>query len=307
MSMKRRQFIFLGSLGSVGLAALWQHFYFQTSQNSLSNRTANAASTPEVNIPPGEPLQRFVSVADTGTGGQGQYAVAKVMTQYYRQNLFPLAILAGDNIYNDGNIEKIKQVFEQPYQPLLQQGVPFHACLGNHDIRTDNGEPQVRYPGFNMQGRYYTFSRSPIQYFALDTNHNADWQAQLSWLDEKLSRSAAPWKVVFGHHQIYSSGRYGTNQNLASKLTPLFRHYGVQLYINGHDHDYERTQSINGTTYLTCGAGAGVRPVERSDWTAYSASRLSFAAFDVYADQMVIKGIGTDGTVFDQGLISRAA
>ncbi len=225
------------------------------------------------------------------------------MTRYHSQNEFDLALLAGDNIYNDGEIEKINAVFERPYQPLLKQGVKFHACLGNHDIRTDNGNPQVLYSGFNMQGRYYTFRRDPVQFFALDTNSNADWKTQLIWLEQELSRSNAPWKVVFGHHQIYSSGRYGINQNLIKTLTPILQKYGVQLYINGHDHNYERTRSINGTTYLICGAGAGVRPVDRSIWTAHSASQLSFAAFDVYSDRIVISGIGTDNHVFDQGIV----
>ncbi|MCZ0902280.1 metallophosphoesterase, partial [Microcoleus sp. HI-ES] len=90
------------------------------------------------------PILRFISVADTGTGAEGQYAVAEAMAQYHRENPFNVAVLAGDNIYNNGEIEKINAVFERPYQPLLQQGVKFYACLGNHDIRTANGDPQVK-------------------------------------------------------------------------------------------------------------------------------------------------------------------
>lgn len=40
-----------------------------------------------------------------------------------------------------------------------------------------------------------------------------------------------------------------------------------------------------------------------SAWTEYSASQLSFAAFEVYGDRMVISGIGTDNRVFDHGVI----
>lgn len=302
MSLKRRQFLFLSSLSGLGLAGLGKILWNQSAQNpdvnpSYASKPATALVTPVA------PSLRFVSVADTGTGDQGQYAVAEAMTRYHSQNSYNFAILAGDNIYNNGEIEKIGAVFERPYQPLLKQGVKFHACLGNHDIRTANGNPQVRYPGFNMQGRYYTFRRDPVQFFALDTNHNADWNTQMAWLEQELSRSDAPWKVVFGHHQIYSSGHYGLNQAFIQNLTPLFQKYGVQLYINGHDHNYERTRSIKGTTYLICGAGAGVRSVGRSAWTEYSASQLSFAAFEVYTDRMVISGINTDSHVFDQGVI----
>lgn len=303
MSFKRRQFLlFLSTLSGFSLAFLSKIFRNQ----SAASADINSAIASTITLKPAAsetPLLRFVSLADTGTGAKSQYAVAKAMTRYQSQNEFNLAILAGDNIYNNGEIEKINAVFERPYQPLLKQGVKFHACLGNHDIRTDNGDPQVSYQGFNMQGRYYTFRRNSVQFFALDTNHNADWKNQLIWLDQELSRTDAPWKIVFGHHQIYSSGNYGVNQPLIKVLTPIFKKHGVQLYINGHDHNYERTRTINGTTYLICGAGAGVRPVGRSAWTEYSASKLSFAAFNVYSDRIVISGIDTKNRVFDRGII----
>ena len=309
MNLKRRQFLFLGTLSVFGIA-LWNQIH---GRDAVAEDNSTLAELNEVSAssaddlkpkPPATPLLRFISVADTGTGDRGQYAVAEAMATYHRQNDFNLAILAGDNIYNNGEIEKIQAVFERPYQSLLQQGVKFYACLGNHDIRTANGDPQVRYPGFNMQGRFYTFRRDPVQFFALDTNSNADWKTQLAWLETELSRSDAPWKVVFGHHPVYSSGHYGNNRTFIKQFTPLFENYGVQLYINGHDHNYERSRPINGTTYMITGSGAGTRPVDRSEWTAFSASQLSFAAYEVYADRIEISAIGTDNRVFDRGTIS---
>ncbi|MBE9206696.1 metallophosphoesterase [Nostoc sp. LEGE 06077] len=297
MNWKRRQFLFLGSLGAIGTGILGWTFVRQNSDTDDSIAIAGKPAKKDL-------ILRFVSVADTGTGAKGQYAVAEAMNFYHKQNPYNLVVLAGDNIYNNGEIEKIGAVFEQPYQPLLKKGVKFQACLGNHDIRTVNGEPQLKYPGFNMQGkRYYTFRSNQVQFFALDTNSNADWKKQLPWLELELSRSDAPWKVVFGHHPIYASGVYGSNPAFIQAFTPLFEKYGVQLYINGHEHHYERTKSINGTTYLVTGGGAGTRPVGRSEWTAYSASNLSFAAYEVYPDRIEVKAIGTDKRVFDQGII----
>lgn len=308
MSLNRRQFLFLTSLSVFGVAIFSKLLRSQTpeSSNISPTNTDNLASaSADALIKPveGPPLLRFVSVADTGTGATGQYAVAAAMTRYHQLNPYDLVILAGDNIYNNGEMEKIGAVFEKPYQGLLQQGVKFQACLGNHDVRTDNGDDQVRYPGFNMAGRYYTFRRGDVQFFALDTNHNADWKAQLPWLEQELSGSNAPWKVVFGHHQIYSSGVYGLNQPFIKTLTPLFQKYRVQVYINGHEHNYERTRPIDGTTYVICGGGAGTRPVGRSQWTATSAERLSFAAYEVYRDRILISGIDTKNQVFDKGII----
>ncbi|WP_009633960.1 metallophosphoesterase family protein [Synechocystis sp. PCC 7509] len=299
MPIKRRHFLALGSFSALGLAFLTHKLNKPNASSSVNVEQAIAtkyASTSEIPF-------RFVSVADTGTGSKSQYAVAQAMTRYYQQKPYKLVVLAGDNIYNDGEIEKINAVFERPYQELLSQGVKFQACLGNHDIRTANGEPQLKYPGFNMRGRYYTFGQDSAQFFALDTNHNADWKAQLTWLDKELSQSIAPWKIVFGHHQIYSSGHYGLNQPFVKTLAPIFQKHGVQLYINGHEHHYERTRSINGTTYLTCGAGAGTRPVGASEWTARANSELSFAAIELYSDRLEISGIDTKSIIFDKGVI----
>ncbi|MFQ4146161.1 metallophosphoesterase family protein [Chlorogloeopsis sp. ULAP02] len=297
MKLKRRQFLFLSSLGAVGVGILGIISRYASS-NSNELKTAIAAAPFKKDL-----LMRFVSVADTGTGAGGQYAVARAMAKYHSKNPYKLVVLAGDNIYNNGEIEKIGAVFERPYASLLKQGVKFQAVLGNHDIRTANGDLQLKYVGFNMKGRYYTFRRDQVQFFALDTNGNADWKNQLIWLEKELSRSNAPWKIVFGHHPIYASGVYGSDPEFIKNFTPLFQKYGVQLYINGHEHHYERTRSINGTTYLICGGGAGTRPVGKNEWTQYSAERLSFAAYEVYPDRIEISGIGTDNRVFDRGII----
>lgn len=297
--MKRRKFFTLASLGTLGLT-IGGHKYL-TYQYPLTFK-----SCPDIASENSSPLLRFATLADVGTGDRNQYMVAKIISCYFDSNPFSLVLLAGDNIYENGEIEKIAATFEKPYHRLLEQNVKFYAAIGNHDIRTNNGIDQINYPGFNMQGRYYTFSREPVQFFALDTNPEAPWSEQLKWLEANLAQSQQPWKVVFGHHQIYASGKRRVNQELVKRLTPLFFRYGVQLYINGHEHHYERTQSIQGTTYLTCGAGAKLRSVGKSDWTAYAISKLSFAVFEVYQNNLEIRGIGTDGKVFDHAIISKS-
>jgi Calcineurin-like phosphoesterase len=288
--VKRRNFLYLSSLGGLGLA-LSSH-YLTAGQTTAKNVTKESS-----------PVLRFVALGDVGTGNENQLAIAEVIKNYFQRSPFALTLLTGDNIYENGEIERIGAVFERPYRFLRQKSIPIYAVLGNHDVRTNNGIDQVNYAGFNMQGRYYTFSKSIVQFFALDTNENASWSKQLAWLEKNLARSTATWKVVFGHHPVYSSGVHGSSSLLIEMLSPLFFRYGVQLYVNGHDHNYERTELIEGTTYLTCGAGAKTRPVGHSDWTANSAARLSFAAIDVYPQYLEIQGIGLDGEVFDHARV----
>ena len=294
--MKRRKLLALGGLGGLGLA-LGGHTYLST-MYPLEYKTCPRFKTRSTNL-----LSSFVAVGDVGTGDNRQYNVAKTMSCFFAANPFPAVLLLGDNIYEHGEIERIEDTFEIPYRELRAQKVKFYAAIGNHDIETKNGEDQIRYAGFNMDGRYYTFERGNVQFFALDTNPEAPWQEQLDWLERELENATQPWKVVFGHHQIYASGKRGVNQELADRLTPLFSRYSVQLYLNGHEHHYERTKPIAGTVYLTSGNGAKLRSVGKSDWTAYSISRLGFAVIEVYRDRLEILGIDTNGKIFDRGVI----
>lgn len=299
MRMNRRRFLLLGSLSGVGLAFLSKVVIGQDKKPILPL----PAKTPAVAA--SSPILRFVAVADAGSGDQNQNTVGQAMSRYRQSHPYSLALLGGDNIYTNGEIEKIVDVFEHPYADLIKDGVEFRACLGNHDIRYQNGDLQVKYAPFNMEGRYYTYRKEAVQFFVLDTNGNADWNAQLTWLEQKLRQSDAPWKVVYGHHPIYSSGMYGTNPEMVSRLTPLFKKYRVHLYINGHEHNYERTVPIDGTTHLITGiGGANLRPVSQSKLTAYATSRFGFSALTVYSDRLEIQGIGMDGQPFDKGIIN---
>jgi len=273
-----------------------------------------------------EPLLRFAAIADTGVGSFDQYAVAQAMAQTYQHSPFSMVLMAGDNIYPYGEMQYIQSAFEKPYAPLLSQGVKFHAVLGNHDIiNSHNGQDQINYPLFNMPDRYYSFTKSfpkssppnmnsdanseLVEFFALDTNgntdENAEWRSQLDWLDRQLGNSKALWKIVFGHHPLYSSGRHGGDQQLAAALAPLFAKHRVKLYLCGHDHGYERVFPINGTTYIVNGGGgAPLYQFGSSGQTAFVSQRFSFMICDVYQDKIVTKAIAIDGKVFDRSIIT---
>jgi 3',5'-cyclic AMP phosphodiesterase CpdA len=293
--VRRRHLLWLA--GGVGITAVAAR---QLQANTRRNVLPPAANNP---------LWRFVSVADTGSGTRNQYAVANAMAAYHQRYPFELVALGGDNIYTNGEMEKIGAVFERPYSELLKKGVKFYAALGNHDVRTNNGDGQIAYRPFHLNGRYHTFTRSPVQFFVLDTNQllgrdTAERDRQIKWFVDELTKSRSPWKVVYGHHQIYSGGQYGNNPQLISLLTPIFKKYRVQLWLNGHDHNYQRSQPLDGTTYLvTGGGGASLYPLTQQSWHAYAESLYSFAAIDVENDRLTIHGIDTQGNTFDRGTV----
>ena len=270
----------------------------------LQLAAASALALPSLLLPRrarAEPRCRFLAVADTGSGDAHQRAVGAQMARLHQQRPVDLVILGGDNIYPAGDLALVAAAFEQPYRELIAAQVPFHAVLGNHDIQSGNGDPQLAHPAFGMAGRYYSLRRGPVALFLLDTNANADWRRQLPWLQEGLRRSSAPWKVVVGHHPIYASGVYGNDPAAIRRLTPLFQRYGVALYINGHDHHYERSHPIAGTTYLVVGGGgAPLRPVFPTAQTAVARSRFSFAELEATPSRLTIRGWDAQGELLDQ-------
>jgi len=249
---------------------------------------------------------RFLAVADTGSGNSHQRAVGAQMAAVHRQRPVDLVVLGGDNIYPSGDMALINATFQRPYAELLAAGVPFHAVLGNHDIRTANGDPQVAYRPFGMKGRYYSVRRGDLELFMLDTNGNADWAGQLRWLRSVLASSTAPWKVGVGHHPIYSSGSYGTDTNLRGKIGALMQRHGVQLYINGHEHNYERSRPIDGITYLVVGGGgASLRPILPTDQSARAISTYSFAEIEAGPKELTVAAWDSKGQLIDRAVVAR--
>ncbi len=258
-------------------------------------------------------LLRFAAIADTGSSTANQYAVGRAMTSYHQKNPFNLVLMVGDNIYNNGEIAKIKEAFETPYADLLKQGVKFYAALGNHDVRTANGDREVEYPQFNMGGQhYYTHEHEGVKFFVLETSSivdpaSTDRAQQLAWLDRELAASKARWNIVYGHHNIYSAGVYKVDATMRRDITPILKKHQVKLWINGHDHNYQRSKPIDGTTYLVCGGGgANLYPVKPQSWTAFAQSIHSFGIVEVYQDQIILTGIDSKGEIIDRGTVNYA-
>ena len=321
--MKRRQLLLtlfgVPVIGSLIYAAIAKSKNQYESYDPVLAKSPDITATPNAEVdtpsdPSEKPLLRFAAIADAGAGSKDQYAVARAMLQTYQQEAFPFVLMAGDNIYPYGEISLVKSHFEEPYAPLLSRDVKFYAVLGNHDIiKTNNGLDQINYPLFNMGNRYYSFKKGKadqetVEFFAIDTNDNAPWNEQLELLDQQLANSTAPWKIVFGHHPLYSSGAHGNNPELVEKLAPIFAKHKVPLYLCGHDHGYERSIPLQGTTYfVNGGGGAPIYEFRKSPQTAFVSSRFSFMTFDVYQDKIITKAIGTDGKVFDRAIITQAS
>jgi 3',5'-cyclic AMP phosphodiesterase CpdA len=248
---------------------------------------------------------KFAAFGDNGTGEPPEYEVADQLDHWHRRFPFDMVIMLGDNMYGSQRPADFVQKFERPYKPLLDAGVKFYASLGNHD-KTSNDS----YTLFNMGGqRYYTYARSNVRFFVLDSNYLDP--VQLVWIENALRDAKEAWKIAYFHHPLYSDGgRHGSEVELRVRLEPLFVKYGVNVVYSGHDHIYERIKPQKGIYYFVAGAGGELRQgdLKRSPMTASGFDQdRSFMLNEVAADDLYFQVVSRTGQTVDQGVIHREA
>lgn len=223
----------------------------------------------------------FLVVGDWGDDRSHKTAreVARAMGAIGERNDIAFVISTGDNFYESGvdsiSDDKWQTTFEAIYDaPALQ--VPWYAVLGNHDYG-GSAQAQIDYSKksrrWTMPDRYFqidqTFAGGRADFFFIDTQRmkgetlldmvtHLDAEMQLRWLDEALASSPAQWKVVVGHHPVFSGGRHGDSRFLGKSLKPILDRHGVNMYLCGHDHHLEALRSEK-VSYFVSGAGSRSR------------------------------------------------
>jgi predicted phosphodiesterase len=265
-------------------------------------QTRAAAPIP---LPNAEGSFKFAVLGDFGTGDRTQYDLADQMAAFHQRFKYDYVILVGDNLYGSERPQDFERKFELPYKPLIDGGVKFYACLGNHDARE-----QRYYKLFNMGGElYYTFNPSPdIRFFMLESTYPVPEQIQ--WLEEQLKASSSNWKIAVFHHPLYSSARrHGSDHQLRDVLEPLFIQYNVSVVLNGHDHVYERVKPQNGIAYFVVGSGGKLRAGDLDPATGLTDkgfdTDLAFMLAEIKGDEMYFNAISRQGVVVDSGVLSR--
>lgn len=265
---------------------------------------AGLVAAVEITLPNGEESTKFAVIGDSGTGSGRQYQLAAQMAAAYKSFSFSFVLMLGDNLYGSERPRDFERKFTIPYKAVLDAGVPFYAALGNHD------EPnvQVHFEPFNMNGqRYYAFRKNDIEFFAIDSTYMST--EQLRWLDRALADSNAPWKIVFMHHPIYSSGRrHGSDVELRTFIEPLLLKHGVSVVLAGHEHFYERLKPQQGITYFTAGSAGKLRAGNIRRGPLFAAgfdTDLSFMLFEQSGDELHFQVISRQARTVDQGVVKR--
>lgn len=154
----------------------------------------------------------------------------------------------GDHAYRKGRGEEFRDCYEPTWGRHKARTRP---SPGNHDYDSPNASPYYTYFGDNAgipsQG-YYSYDLGAWHIVALNSNIPAEaGSAQERWLRADLAAHGTQCTLAYWHHPVFSSGRHGDGHHMRDIWLVLYE-FGVDVVINGHDHDYERfaPQNPNG-------------------------------------------------------------
>ena len=234
---------------------------------------------------------------DVGDGGDRVDATGAAAARIAAGEPYDVMLFLGDNVYPDGDPAELPDTVFEPFADVLGGGAELLAILGNHDVGSGYGDEQMAALG--MPGRYWAREFDDVLIIGLDSNEMED-PAQLRFLDDTLDSTDATWRIIAVHHPPYSAGYQGSSLEVRETLAPYVDRGDVQLVLSGHDHDYQRSVPIDGVTYVVSGAGSGTRRTGEDDFTAVAYSWHHFLDIAIAGDQLVLRAVGQDGSVFDE-------
>jgi acid phosphatase len=293
------------------------------SRRALLTRTATlTAGMPCVPAQAAAPALPFVLIGDWGRHGRDhQIDVANQMGKTAAAIDSRFVVSLGDNFYEDGvtglDDPYWRTSFEDIYTADSLQ-TPWKIILGNHDYR-GNVQAQLDYSNLSkrwqLPARYYSVSEplpdgGTADFFYLDTSpfiqyyrgsktdiSGQDSGAQAAWLDQALGNSTARWKIVIGHHPIYTAitGAGHDQPDLMAHIDPILRNHDVKIYINGHDHTLQVTK-IQGLTYVTNGAGSATYETGPPGRDGFLSSAHGFMTCHLTSNHLTFALIDMTGT-----------
>lgn len=227
------------------------------------------------------------------------------------------AILFSGDAVTIGAVQLEWETFFDVAEPLLAR-VPIVSAHGNHDVNAINYYAQFAMPG-NEEN--FSFDFGPAHITVLnDTPYNvSDIQgAAAEFLQADLAANAdAPWKILLNHRPLWSaSTRHGSDTELLDTWGPIIDAHHVDLVLNGHDHNYERTKPMNGSTpqaspadgtvyVVSGGAGASLYGNGVDFWTELSEKAHSAVVLRLRAELLEMQAFREDGAQLDTMLIGK--
>lgn len=290
-------------------------------------------------LPP-DPIEkgelRFLVIGDWGRDGMCcQRDVAREMDLAARDWKPQFVIGTGDNFYPAG-IEhpRSEQVLTSWADVYLAQeylgALRWMHVAGNHDHRGDvmaqvelnSTEERWHLPALRYYHHvpeadvFFAFvDTTPMYYlpdelggFRTDMSDPGIIDEAVKELDAKLSASTARWKIVVGHHPLYSTGHHATKEHknlelMRTRLKPVFEHHKIPAYFCGHEHSLEHAVS-DGVHYFVSGAGSKIRVITNYfKENRFAAGRQGFMSVSIRKNEMRVYAVDMTGVVLHTAIV----
>jgi len=224
-------------------------------------------------------------------------------------------IVHGGDLTDDPTSEQQWKWFYQ-YAPSLTT-IPFMPTTGNHEqIDGDAAGFSVRFqmPDNGAEGSienttYYALYHN-LLFISLNTEGNV--KGQTAWLKQVLSEYSEQynWIVVSMHRGVYGASKFKDGDEWVA----LFDEYGVDLVLQGHNHQYSRSNPLvdgevvngqeKGTVYVTLNA-SGTKFNDEKKAKSYQAiafqnGQSMYAIVDVAQEQLIYSAYDVSGKLLDQ-------
>lgn len=272
-------------------------------------------------------------IGDFGRNGyDGQQEVADQMQAMTKIIEPEFIITTGDNFYPNGVASTQDPYWISSFENIYSGfGLfcPWYVVLGNHDYR-GNYQAEIDYTKvsqrWNMPAQYYVQEKSEddvtVKFVFIDTNPFEDtyykeekyksvWTQdstrQLLWMDSVLADNSANWKVVVGHHPLYSGGkRLNKTKDVRGHLEKVLMKHQVDVYFAGHEHDLQHIKNPNyNTHHIVSGAGSEVRPTAMMEYSLFAKDIHGFVSASATKEQLLIQFIDYKGRLLHQYSIEK--
>jgi predicted phosphodiesterase len=173
------------------------------------------------------------------------------------------------NIKSHTSVERVLALGDYSYQDTAtcwlnlidSKGIKGRTkiTIGNHEDDSNEGFSQYM-SFFGLSKTYYAFTYGNARVIVMDSDHSSyssgssQYNFVISELQSAAQNSNIKWIIVYLHKQMYTSPNTcgsGSCSNTGSDATNLrniyhakFDQYGVDVVLNGHVHNYQRTFPI---------------------------------------------------------------
>lgn len=219
-----------------------------------------------------------------------------------------LLLFTGDAVGGNGGRQSEWDAFYAAGESLFAR-VPMVSTIGNHEDGAIIAFSSWALPG---DEQWFSLDYGAAHLVVVDDSpwlspdldgHGADFlRADLP------GAPAGAWKIVMHHQPLYSASLsgHGPTEILRERWLGIFEQHAVDLALSGHDHNYERTLPMEGTTYVvTAGAGAPLYDSGTDVWTAVSASTHHILTLRIRASAIVGQAVDLSGLPIDDFTLTR--